>query len=73
MPVVYSYRYWSDNHGTERLHENHLTISYHLSIAGVGTELTLTQSNIKSQEMYQMMNEQVWDYLLAALKTYTES
>jgi uncharacterized protein YndB with AHSA1/START domain len=29
-PTEYRYRYWSDNHGTERNEENHLTISYSL-------------------------------------------
>lgn len=48
----YSYRYWSDNHGTERTPENHLVISYSLSETPVGTELKLVQSNIRSEELY---------------------
>ena len=71
-PKVYVYRYWSDNHGTERIPENHLTISYALSESCDGTELTVTQSNIKSEELYKLMETQVWDCLLGSLKEYVE-
>ena len=71
-PSVYVYRYWSDNHGTERIPENHLTISYCLSECSEGSALTLIQSNIKSVELYELMDKQVWDHLLAALKDYVE-
>jgi uncharacterized protein YndB with AHSA1/START domain len=70
--TVYSYRYWSDNHGTERTKENHLVVSYFLSELEDGLELTLTQSNIPSQALYDLMNNQVWDYLLGSLKDYAE-
>ena len=69
---VYSYRYWSDNHGTERADENYLTITYRLESVTGGTLLKVTQSNIKSPELYEMMDSQVWDYLLASLKKYAE-
>ncbi len=72
-PHIYRYRYWSDNHGTERTDQNHLTIEYRLLTAPEGTELTVTQSNIRSKEMFEMMNGQVWEYLLGSLKTYLES
>jgi uncharacterized protein YndB with AHSA1/START domain len=72
-PKVYAYRYWSDNHGTERTPENHLTISYVLSECPDGTELTVTQSNIKSEDMYELMETQVWDYLLGSLKEFVEA
>ena len=71
-PKVYVYRYWSDNHGTERTPENHLTIGYALSECSDGTELTVTQSNIRSEELYELMETQVWDYLLGSLKEYLE-
>jgi hypothetical protein len=28
FPNTYSYRYWSDNYGTEKSEENYITISY---------------------------------------------
>ena len=71
-PKIYAYRYWSDNHGTERAPENHLTISYVLSECSDGTELTVSQGNIKSEELFELMETQVWDYLLGSLKEYVE-
>ena len=71
-PTEYRYRYWSDNHGTERTEENYLTINYYLEKSNEGTVLTVTQSNIKSPEMYKIMNGQVWDYLLNSFKEYIE-
>jgi len=71
-PSEYKYSYWSDNHGTERTPENHLSISYKLSKETNGTKLELEQSNIKSKEMYEMMNATVWDYLLNSMKSHIE-
>jgi uncharacterized protein YndB with AHSA1/START domain len=72
-PSIYTYRYWSDNHGTERLPENHITISYLLSENNESTKLAVFQSNIKSRELYELMDKQVWDYLLSSLKNYAET
>ena len=72
-PSVYAYSYWSDNHGTERLAENHMTICYQLSESDGGTDLTVIQSNIRSVELYEMMKTQVWDFLLGSLKEYVEA
>lgn len=72
-PKFYSYRYWSDNHGTERTPENHLVISYSLSETPFGTELKLVQSNIRSEELYNLMETQVWDFLLESLKQHLEA
>ena len=72
-PRIYRYRYWSDNHGTERTEQNHITIEYRLEAVSVGTKLTVTQANIKSKGMYEMMEGQVWDYLLNSFKTHMES
>ncbi|MFM7423499.1 MAG: SRPBCC family protein [Elainella sp.] len=68
----FQYRYWSDNHGTERLPENHLTICYGLEPADFGTRLKLEQQNLQSEAMYLQML-QVWDLLLANLKAFVES
>ena len=73
FPSNYTYRYWSDNHGTERMPENHITISYTLEGNDKVTELTVVQSNIKSSDLYELMNNQVWDYLLGSLKQYVEA
>jgi len=72
-PNKYKYTYWSDNHGTERTPENHLSITYVISKNGDGTKLELEQSNLKSKEMFQMMDEVVWDSLLNNLKNHVES
>jgi len=72
-PTVYRYRYWSDNHGTERTEDNHLVIEYALSDSPEGTTVHVTQSNIKSKELYEMMESQVWGYLLGSLKAHMES
>ena len=56
FPIEYQYRYWSDNHGTERINENYLTISYNLAESPEGTHLSVRQSNIRSPEMYDLMN-----------------
>ena len=72
-PSIYRYRYWSDNHGTERTEENHLVIEYALSSYPEGTSVRVTQSNIKSKELYEMMENQVWVYLLGSFKQYLES
>ena len=71
-PNVYSYRYWSDNHGTERVDENYLRISYSLQRDAGGTILHVRQTNIKSPELYELMDSQVWNFLLSSLKKYIE-
>lgn len=72
-PTTYRYRYWSDNHGTQRSQDNYLIIEYKLEIISEGTKVSVTQSNIKSKAMYEMMNNQVWGYLMDALKDYMEN
>ena len=72
-PFTYSYRYWSDNHGTDKTPDNHLTINYTLSVVDGATELHLVQSNIKFEEMFNVMNNVVWDMLLSSLKNHMES
>lgn len=67
-PKMYTYHFWSDNHVTKRTPENHLTISYVLTECSYGTDLTVTQSNIRSPVLYELMETQVWDDLLGSLK-----
>ena len=69
---VYTYRYCSDNHGTKRTPENHLTISYVLAQCTDGKDLTVTQRNIKSPVLFELMETQVWDFLLGCVKKYVE-
>lgn len=71
-PSEYKYSYWSDNHGTERTPDDHLSICYKLSKDASGTKLELEQSNIKSKEMYEMMDATVWDYLLNSMNNHIE-
>ena len=68
----FQYSYWSDNHGTENLPENYLTICYLLQEQEQNTLLSLTHNNLQSESMYSQMLE-VWDFLLASLKQFLES
>jgi len=71
-PTQYKYSYWSDNHGTENTPENQITISYNLTNIKNGTKLELKQSNLRSKEMFEMMDSTVWPYLLDNMKNYIE-
>jgi uncharacterized protein YndB with AHSA1/START domain len=67
----FQYTYWSDNHGTDRVPENYLTICYTLHKVDNGTSLELEHRNFKSEKMYsEMLN--VWDFLLSNLKDFVE-
>ncbi|WP_349616575.1 SRPBCC family protein [Azotobacter salinestris] len=70
-PSRFRYGYWSDNHGTARTPENHLTIDYRLSPERQGTRLDLAQDNLRSDELFGIM-DRVWDALLGSLKEYVE-
>ncbi|MGB1261370.1 MAG: SRPBCC family protein [Cognaticolwellia sp.] len=72
-PTVYAYRYWSDNHGTENTLSNNLNIKYTMLFIDGVTQLTLIQNNIKSEEMFNVMDNVVWDMLLSSLKKHIES
>lgn len=69
----FAYRYWSSNHDTKRLDENYILIQYMLESTGNSTRVTVLQSNIKSHELYESMDEHVWEYLLGTLKHYAET
>lgn len=68
----FQFTYWNANHGTENKKENHITIAYSLSGEKSHTILTLKQSNILSEQYFEIMNS-VWDDLLNRLKRYVES
>jgi len=70
-PREFRYSYWSDNHGTERLPENHMTIRYLLSGTEQGTRLILEHKNLLTEDRRNMMIG-IWDFLLAQLKSYVE-
>ncbi|MBF2005968.1 MAG: SRPBCC domain-containing protein [Chlorogloeopsis fritschii C42_A2020_084] len=67
----FQYTYWSDNHGTDRLPENYLTICYTLHEVDKGTNLELEHKNFKSEKMYSEMLK-IWDLLLSNLKNFVE-
>ena len=52
---------------------NQLRITYNLSDEGGRTELAVKQDNLPSKELYELMNDVVWDSLLEDLKNYLES
>ncbi|WP_315789220.1 SRPBCC family protein [Fischerella sp. JS2] len=67
----FQYTYWSDNHNTDRVPENYLTICYTLHEVDNRTNLELEHKNFKSEKMYfEMLN--VWDFLLSNLKNFVE-
>ena len=70
-PHEFRYSYWSDNHGTLRTQENHMTIQYLLSGNKDLTMLILKHKNLLTDERKTMMTN-VWEFLLNQLKTYTE-
>ena len=72
-PTSYVYSYWSDNHGTEQKPENYITICYSLEVLADTTLVKMEQRNIQSTELYDVMNNQVWDFLLNSLKDYVEA
>lgn len=67
----FQYTYWSTNHGTDRLPENHMTIRYTLRENDEGTNLELSHTNLLHESRVQVMLV-VWDFLLGNLKVYTE-
>ena len=72
-PTSYVYSYWSDNHGTEQKPENYITIGYSLKALENTILVKMEQRNIPSIELYELMNNQVWDFLLNSLKNYIEA
>ena len=68
-PRHFRYRYWSDNHGTARLPENHMAIDYLLVPETEGCCLVVTHENLMSGERAAMMDG-VWDYLLSQLRAH---
>ena len=70
-PHEFRYSYWSDNHGTMRTQENHMTIQYLLNGDKNSTTLVLNHKNLLTDERKSMMNN-VWEFLLNQLKVYAE-
>lgn len=70
-PHLFSYDYWSTNHGTENLIENRMKIIYRLQRQGHSTLVEVTHENLLTLERQQIMLG-IWDYLLGNLKNYCE-
>jgi uncharacterized protein YndB with AHSA1/START domain len=69
----FAYRYWSDNHGTPRTAEHHLTIRYLLSpVPPGGTRVEVEHSNVPAGAYADVM-EGAWDGLLRLLATHLTS
>jgi len=66
------YDYWSTFSGKEDVPENYQTITYELEPQGDGTLLTITQTNVPSEESKEH-SEQNWGMVLAELKKLVES
>jgi uncharacterized protein YndB with AHSA1/START domain len=69
----FAYKYWSDNHGTPRTPENHLTIRYLLAPASSGgTRVEVEHANVPAGPYAEMM-EGAWDGLLRLLAAHLTS
>lgn len=68
----YKYSYWSDNHGTARAPENLVSICYQITSHDDHCTVKLTQENIPNTELYEAMNNSIWDFLLQRFKTFIE-
>ena len=66
------YDYWSSMSGIEDMPENYVTITYKLSEENDRTKLTITQENIRDENMKEH-SEQNWRKVLAGLRTLLES
>lgn len=71
-PRCYRYSYWSDNHGTEHTSEDLVTVSYRIEETGAGTRVTVTQENLPSVALLDLMRDSVWPHLLDCLKRHVE-
>ena len=66
----FAYTYWSDNHGTPRTPEHHLTIRYLLAPgAGGETRLRVEHGNVPAGGYHAAMS-QAWDGLLTMLANH---
>ncbi len=68
----FKYSYWSANHGTIKSQENFVSISYKIENTKNEVELVVNQTNYKSKEIADGMN-QIWDLILANLKRVLET
>ena len=72
-PQVFQYRYWSDNHGTERLPENEVVLRYEIErLPGGASRLQVTHSALPSVQ-YAAMMDMAWDLLLETLASRLEA
>jgi uncharacterized protein YndB with AHSA1/START domain len=67
----FQYTYWSANHGTENIKENHVVLTYSLSKTENRTLLIVEQENYQSKELAAAMIH-VWDHILGNLKELLE-
>ncbi|QIK95402.1 SRPBCC domain-containing protein [Sphingomonas sp. HDW15A] len=70
-PEVFQYRYWSTNHRTAQLAENHLRIRYTLREDGPNVVLNVSHSDIPPGPYHAVMTD-VWEQVLQALKGHVE-
>ncbi len=67
-----SYNYWSSFSGTEDIPENYANIEYILEAAEGGTQLTITQDNLKDEEAL-AHSESNWQAILAEMQKLVEN
>ncbi|HXA01316.1 MAG TPA: SRPBCC domain-containing protein [Cytophagaceae bacterium] len=68
---LFKYNYWSSMSGIKDEPENYANVSYQLSPQDDGTELTIIQDNIPSEEM-KKHSEKNWEIVMEAMKKLLE-
>jgi len=68
----FKYSYWSINHDTSNAPENYVSITYDINEKKNMVELIVYQTNYKSKEIVEGMN-QIWDIILTNLKELLEN
>jgi len=70
-PKLLSYSHWSSISGLPDSKENYQTVTYSLVSKGRGTELTMTEKNLPSEEGKEL-SDKSWDVALDMLKQMLE-
>lgn len=70
-PDLFKYSYWSSMSGMEDKRENYVDITYELKNTGSTTLLSVTQTNVPTEEM-KKHSEENWGMVLDGLKKVVE-
>jgi uncharacterized protein YndB with AHSA1/START domain len=71
-PTLLVHTHWSDRSGVPDLPENHQEVTWSLEPRAEGTQLTVTERNLPSEEA-KAISDQSWPMALEALREVVES